>query len=102
MDFRLGRWVWLAFVCAPGAARADSLPLPANLIDFNSTLGERYLIDLLAQFARSGLFPAILRQGLPAPNQGQTAFAQLIACTVGTFEHAFRILTAHRHALIVP
>jgi hypothetical protein len=45
MDFRLARWVWLAVALTFGAARADSLPLPANLIDFNSTVGEHYLIE---------------------------------------------------------
>jgi hypothetical protein len=45
MDFRSLRWVWLALVLAAGAARADSLPLPANLVDFSSPEGEHYLIE---------------------------------------------------------
>ena len=45
MDFRLARWVGLAVALASGAAHADSLPLPANLVDFNSPAGERYLIE---------------------------------------------------------
>jgi len=39
------RWIGLAFALAAGAACADSLPLPDNLVDFNSTQGEHYLIE---------------------------------------------------------
>jgi hypothetical protein len=45
MDFRSLRWVGLAAGLAVGAAHADSLPLPANLVDFNSPAGARYLIE---------------------------------------------------------
>ena len=45
MDFRSLRWVWLALLLGGGAARADSLPLPPNLVDFNSPEGEHYLIE---------------------------------------------------------
>lgn len=45
MGFRLWRWVGLALVIAAGAASAESLPLPANLVDFNSPAGEHYLIE---------------------------------------------------------
>ena len=48
MDFRWVRGLGLALALASGAARADSLPLPANLIDFNSPAGERYLIEASA------------------------------------------------------
>ncbi len=42
------RWAALALLLAAGAARADSLPLPANLVDFNSPEGEHYLIEAAA------------------------------------------------------
>ena len=45
MGFRLRPWMGLALVVAGGAARADSLPLPGNLVDFNSPAGEHYLIE---------------------------------------------------------
>ncbi len=45
MDTRWARWFGLAVALASGAACADSLPLPANLVDFNSPAGERYLIE---------------------------------------------------------
>jgi hypothetical protein len=45
MNIRLLRWVWLGAALAAVAARADSLPLPTNLTDFNSPEGERYLIE---------------------------------------------------------
>jgi len=48
MEFRSLRWVWLAPLLVAGAARADSLPLPASLVDFNSPEGERYLIEARA------------------------------------------------------
>ena len=45
MNFRLARCLWLALLLAAGPAYADSLPLPANLVDFNSPEGERYLLE---------------------------------------------------------
>ena len=45
MDFRSLRCAVFALVVAVGAARAESLPLPGNLVDFNSPEGERYLIE---------------------------------------------------------
>jgi hypothetical protein len=45
MSARRFRWIWLALALAAGAARADSLPLPANLTDFNSPEGEHYLLE---------------------------------------------------------
>jgi hypothetical protein len=39
------RWISLALLLAAGSARADSLPLPPNVIDFNSPEGEHYLIE---------------------------------------------------------
>ena len=39
------RWIGLAAVVVVGAAHADSLPLPENLVDFNSAQGEHYLIE---------------------------------------------------------
>ena len=44
MNFHLPRSAWLALLLA-GATRADTLPLPANLVDFNSPAGEHYLIE---------------------------------------------------------
>jgi hypothetical protein len=43
MDLRNGIWLILGLAC--GGARADSLALPANLVDFNSPTGEHYLIE---------------------------------------------------------
>jgi len=48
MNFRSLRWVGLALLLAAAGARADSLPLPANLVDFNSPDGEHYLIEAQA------------------------------------------------------
>jgi hypothetical protein len=45
MHFRFPSWVCLALLLAAGAARADTLPLPANLVDFNSPEGEHDLIE---------------------------------------------------------
>jgi hypothetical protein len=45
MDIRLLRWAWLGVALVASAAGADSLPLPANLVDFNSPEGEHYLIE---------------------------------------------------------
>ena len=39
------RWISLTLMLAAGAARADSLPLPSNVVDFNSPEGEHYLIE---------------------------------------------------------
>ena len=43
----MGVWraVGLATLLFVGAARADTLPLPAGLTDFNSTQGEHYLLE---------------------------------------------------------
>ena len=89
MDFRLARWIWLAAALAAGDACADSLPLPANLVDFNSTLGEHYLIEAGANadyFALSSQFVTQKTQaycgvasltmvlnaiGAPAPNTSE-------------------------------
>ncbi len=48
MNLSALRWVLLALLLAAGPARADSLPLPANLVDFNSPQGEHYLIEAAA------------------------------------------------------
>jgi hypothetical protein len=48
MKFRAFGWVGLAVVLACGAASADSLALPGNLVDFNSPQGEHYLIEAQA------------------------------------------------------
>ena len=48
MDFRMARWIGLALLLAAGAVQADSLPLPGNLVDFNSPEGEHYLIEAQA------------------------------------------------------
>ncbi len=45
MAIRKFSWFWLALALIAGAARADSLPLPAHLVDFNSSEGERYLVE---------------------------------------------------------
>ena len=41
----LFRRIGFAAAVAVSAARADSLPLPGNLVDFNSAQGEHYLIE---------------------------------------------------------
>jgi hypothetical protein len=47
MDVRSLRWGWLALILST-AVRADTLPLPNNLVDFNSPLGEHYLLEASA------------------------------------------------------
>ena len=54
------RRAWLALVFVAGAASADTLPLPGNLVDFNSPAGERYLIEAGAEVTGVDSAPALL------------------------------------------
>jgi Phytochelatin synthase len=38
-------WVLIAFALVAGGARAETLPLPGNLVDFNSPDGEHFLVE---------------------------------------------------------
>jgi hypothetical protein len=62
MDFRSLRWIWLAAALASGAASAESLPLPGNLVDFNSPAGERYLLEAGANADYFGLASQFVTQ----------------------------------------
>jgi hypothetical protein len=62
MGFRSRRWTWLAHLLAAGVGRADSLPLPAKLFDFNSPEGERYLVEAEAN---ADYFPLASQFGAP-------------------------------------
>ena len=66
-----------------------------DVVQAEALAGQRDLVDLVAEFARSRVLPAVLGQWLPAPYQGKTAFAQFGASLGGAFEHVRRILTAH-------
>jgi hypothetical protein len=48
MRLRSLSWIMLGAVLSAGAANADSLPLPGNLVDFNSPEGEHELIEAKA------------------------------------------------------